>query len=294
MSDQPSLFKRLIQALTGQDADTTAMRESLEEVIEESERESAALSDQERIMLGNLLEFGELKVRDVMVPRAEIIAVDETIGLADLLQIFREAQHSRLPIYRETLDDPTGLIHVKDVLGLLEGTAEGAFCLAPNARITALKRPILFAPPSMRALDLMLKMQASHTHLALVIDEYGGTDGLVSIEDIIEEIVGDIADEHDDDAAVLKPDGDGFIADARMDLDDFKAQSGHDLELDEDEQDIDSLGGLVTSLLGRVPQRGEIVAHPRGYEFQVLDADPRRVRRLRVTMPSTPIPEVTK
>jgi len=294
MSDRPSLFKRLIQALTGQDADAAAMRESLEEVIEESERESASLSDQERIMLGNLLEFGELKVRDVMVPRADIIAVDETIGLADLLHIFREAQHSRLPIYRETLDDPTGLIHVKDVLGLLEGTAEGAFCLAPHAQITGLKRPILFAPPSMRALDLMLKMQASHTHLALVIDEYGGTDGLVSIEDIIEEIVGDIADEHDDDAAVLKPDGDGFIADARMDLDDFKAQSGHDLELDEDEQGIDSLGGLVTSLLGRVPQRGEIVAHPKGYEFQVLDADPRRVRKLRVTMPSTPIPDAAK
>ena len=294
MSDRPSLFKRLIQALTGQDADAAAMRESLEEVIEESERESASLSDQERIMLGNLLEFGELKVRDVMVPRADIIAVDETIGLADLLHIFREAQHSRLPIYRETLDDPTGLIHVKDVLGLLEGTAEGAFCLAPHAQITGLKRPILFAPPSMRALDLMLKMQASHTHLALVIDEYGGTDGLVSIEDIIEEIVSDIADEHDDDAAVLKPDGDGFIADARMDLDDFKAQSGHDLELDEDEQGIDSLGGLVTSLLGRVPQRGEIVAHPKGYEFQVLDADPRRVRKLRVTMPSTPIPDAAK
>jgi magnesium and cobalt transporter len=294
MSDRPSLFKRLVQALTGQDADAAAMRESLEEVIEESERESASLSDQERIMLGNLLEFGELKVRDVMVPRADIIAVDETIGLADLLHIFREAQHSRLPIYRETLDDPTGLIHVKDVLGLLEATAEGAFCLAPHAQITGLKRPILFAPPSMRALDLMLKMQASHTHLALVIDEYGGTDGLVSIEDIIEEIVGDIADEHDDDAAVLKPDGDGFIADARMDLDDFKAQSGHDLELDEDEQGIDSLGGLVTSLLGRVPQRGEIVAHPKGYEFQVLDADPRRVRKLRVTMPSTPIPDAVK
>ena len=293
MSDTP-LLKRLIHALTGRDADTTAMRESLEEVIEESERESASLSAQERIMLGNLLEFGELKVRDVMVPRADIIAVDETIGLSDLLQVFREAQHSRLPLYRETLDDPTGLIHVKDVLGLLESNAEGAFCLAPNANIAGLKRPVLFAPPSMRALDLMLKMQASHTHLALVIDEYGGTDGLVSIEDIIEEIVGDIADEHDEDAVPLKPDGDGFIADARMDLDDFREQSGHDLELGEDEQDVDSLGGLVTSLLGRVPQRGEIVAHPRGYEFQVLDADPRRIHKLRITLPSTALPDPAK
>ncbi len=287
MSDHP--LKRLIQKLTGQDGETVAMRESLEEVIEESDRESPALSAQERVMLSNLLKFGELKVRDVMVPRAEIIAVDESINLADLLMLFREAQHSRLPMFRETLDDPTGLIHVKDVLGLLQPEASGAYCLSPNARVTALRRPILFAPPSMRALDLLLKMQATHTHLALVIDEYGGTDGLVSIEDIIEEIVGDIADEHDEVTRELKPDGDSYLADARMDLDDFKAQTGHDflVESGEDdvERDIDSLGGLVVSLLGRVPQRGEIVNHPDGSEFLVLEADPRRVRKLRLTLP---------
>ena len=287
MSDHP--LKRLFQKLLGQDADAAAIRESLEEVIEESDRESPALSAQERLMMGNLLKFGELKLRDIMVPRAEIIAVDESIGLGELLKMFREAQHSRLPVFSETLDDPTGLIHVKDVMGLLQAEPDGAYCLSPHARIDALRRPILFAPPSMRALDLLLKMQASHTHLALVIDEYGGTDGLVSIEDIIEEIVGDIADEHDEDAAVLKPDGDGFITDARLDLDDFKDQTGHDLLVDygaEDiERGIDSLGGLVVSLLGRVPQRGEIIAHPDGTEFQVLDADPRRVRKLRVTLP---------
>ena len=289
MSDTPQqpLLKRLIQALTGQDADAAAIRESLEEVIEESDRVSAALSSQERVMLANLLKFGELKVHDVMVPRADIIAVDENIGLADLLLIFREAQHSRLPLFRETLDDPTGLIHVKDVLGLLEGTAEGAYCVSPKAKITSLRRPILFAPPSMRALDLLVKMQASHTHLALVIDEYGGTDGLVSIEDIIEEIVGDIADEHDDVAAPMKRDGDAYIADARMDLEDFQAQTGHAFAAEEGE-DIDSLGGLVTSLLGRVPQRGEIVNHPDGSEFRVLEADPRRIRKLHVTLPKAP------
>jgi CBS domain containing-hemolysin-like protein len=284
-------MKRLIQKLTGQDVETAAIRESLEEVIEDSERESAALSAQERVMITNLLKFGELKVRDVMVPRAEIVAVDESINLADLLMLFREAQHSRLPMFRESLDDPTGLIHVKDVLGLLQAEASGAYCLSPNARITALRRPVLFAPPSMRALDLLLKMQASHTHLALVIDEYGGTDGLVSIEDIIEEIVGDIADEHDDVNGELKPDGEGYLADARMDLDDFKIQTGHDFLVedgeDEVERDIDSLGGLVVSLLGRVPQRGEIVNHPDGSEFQVLEADPRRVRKLRVTLPKS-------
>ncbi|HEY0267538.1 MAG TPA: hemolysin family protein [Rhizomicrobium sp.] len=285
MSDHP--IRRLLQKLTGHDAETAAMRESLEEVIEESERESPALEAQERVMLGNLLRFGALKLSDVMVPRAEIIAVDQTIGLADLLTVFREAQHSRLPVFSETLDDPTGLIHVKDVLGLLQPEPDGAYCLSPDAQMTALIRPILFAPPSMRALDLLLKMQATHTHLALVIDEYGGTDGLVSIEDIIEEIVGDIADEHDEAPAVIKPDGDGFIADARMELDDFRAQTGHDLLLDDGEEDIDSLGGLVTSLLGRVPQRGEIIVHPNGAEFQVLEADPRRVRRLRIRLPDT-------
>jgi magnesium and cobalt transporter len=286
MSDHP--LKRLIQKITGRDMEAAAIRESLEEVIEESERESPALSAQERVMLGNLLTFGELKVGDVMVPRADIVAVDENIGLADLLKLFREAQHSRLPVYRETLDEPTGLIHVKDVMGLLQPEAGGAYCLSPNARITSLRRPILFVPPSMRALDLLLKMQATHTHLALVIDEYGGTDGLVSIEDIIEEIVGDIADEHDEDATTLKPDGDGFIADARMDLDDFRSQTGHDLLVDDGEaRDIDSLGGLVVSLLGRVPQRGEIVAHPNGAEFQVMEADPRRVKKLRVTLPKS-------
>jgi CBS domain containing-hemolysin-like protein len=286
MSDHPQqpLLKRLIQILTGQDADAAAIRESLEEVIEESDRESSALSSQERVMLSNLLKFGELKVRDVMVPRADIIAVDEDIGLADLLLIFREAQHSRLPLFRETLDDPTGLIHVKDVLGLLQGSPDGAYCVSPTAKITSLRRPILFAPPSMRALDLLLKMQTSRTHLALVVDEYGGTDGLVSIEDIIEEIVGDIADEHDDAPVEMKRDGEAYIADARMDLDEFQSQTGHNFK-SEDGEESDSLGGLVTSLLGRVPQRGEIVTHPDGTEFRITDADPRRIRKLRITLP---------
>jgi CBS domain containing-hemolysin-like protein len=286
MSDGLSAWKRLWLKLRGEDASTAAMRESLAEVVEQSERESPALSLQERVMLGNLLRFGDLRVHDVMVPRAEIIAADEDIPLAELIRLIRDAQHSRIPVYRETLDDPTGLVHVKDVMALMEPSSEGAYGIAPGVRIASLRRPILFAPPSMRALDLLVKMQASHTHLALVIDEYGGTDGLVSIEDLIEEIVGDISDEHDDDPAALKPDGDGYIADARMDLTDFKAQTGHDLMYEDADEDIDSLGGLVTSLLGRVPQRGEIVGHPGGFQFLVLDADPRRVRRLRVRLPT--------
>ena len=232
-------------------------------------------------MMTNLLAFGELKVRDVMVPRADIIAADETMPLGELANLFREAKHSRLPVFAETLDDPTGLVHVKDVMGLLEAQPGGTYRL-PKSNIARIKRPILFAPPSMRALDLLLKMQASHTHLALVIDEYGGTDGLVSIEDIIEEIVGDIADEHDEEAPALKQDEDGFVADARVDLEDFKTETGVDLATSEADEDVDSLGGLVASLVGRVPQRGEIIAHPSGYEFEVLEADPRRIKRLRI------------
>jgi len=280
-TSHPPLLKRLIQRLRGEDPSSAAMRESLEEVIEESERKEAALSQQERVMLTNILAFGALKVSDVMVPRARIMAADEDAPMAELVALFRDAKHSRLPVYRENLDDPTGLVHVKDVLALLEPDGAGGYRVK-QVGIKEIKRPILFAPPSMRALDLLLKMQASHTHLALVIDEYGGTDGLVSIEDIIEEIVGDIADEHDDEASAFRRDGEDFIADARLDLEEFKNQTGIDLTIADADEDVNSLGGLVVWLLGRLPQRGEIVAHPAGYEFEVLEADPRRVKRLRI------------
>ena len=283
-----SLWKKMMRALQGTRADQAAMRESLEEVIEESERQSPALSDAERVMLGNLLKFGELRLKDVMVPRAAIIAVDETVPMNELVQLFREAQHSRLPMYRETLDDPTGLVHVKDVLALLQDAPGGGYRL-PEVPIVGLRRPVLFVPPSMRATDLLLKMQTTHTHLALVIDEYGGTDGLVSIEDIIEEIVGDIADEHDDEPIALKKDGDNYVADARLELEDFAEQTGYDLTLPAELEEIDTLGGLVVTHLGRVPQRGEIVEGPAGFVFEVLEADPRRVRRLRIRPPRADI-----
>ena len=283
----PPLLKRLMQRLRGEDPSSAAMRESLEEVIEESERKEPALSQQERVMLTNLLAFGELKVSDVMVPRARIMAVDEETPMSELVALFRDAKHSRLPVYRENLDDPTGLVHVKDVLSLLGPDGTGGYRLKPSA-IKEIRRPILFAPPSMRVLDLFLKMQASHIHLALVIDEYGGTDGLVSIEDIIEEIVGDIADEHDEEAPPLRRDGDDYIADARLELEDFKTGTGIDLAIPDADEDVDSLGGLVVWLLGRLPQRGEIVAHPAGYEFEVLEADPRRVKRLRIRRGEAP------
>jgi CBS domain containing-hemolysin-like protein len=286
-----SLMRRLSQLIRG-GSPATAIRESLEEVIEESERQSPALSAQERTMLSNLLKVGELRIEDVMVPRADIIAVEESTPLAELVALFGQAQHSRLPVYRETLDDPTGLVHIKDALAQIEPAGDSTFHWS-DASIPNIRRPILFVPPSMPVLDLLLKMQTTHIQLALVIDEYGGTDGLVSIEDLIEEIVGDIADEHDEDAAPIRREPDGFTVDARVDLEDFEKGTGLDLALDDEaEQDIDTVGGLVISLLGRVPQRGEIVAHPAGFEFEVLEADPRRIRRLRIRPPAaeTPVP----
>jgi CBS domain containing-hemolysin-like protein len=244
------------------------------------------LSAQERTMLSNLLKVGELKVNDVMVPRADIVAVEQDTSLSDLVALFGEAQHSRLPVYRETLDDPTGLVHIKDVLAQIE-PQDGGFRWRP-ATLGEIKRPILFVAPSMPVLDLLVKMQTTHIQLALVIDEYGGTDGLVSIEDLIEEIVGDIEDEHDEDAAPIRRDETGaYIADARVGLEDFREETGLALGLeDEAAEDVDTLGGLVIFLLGRVPQRGEIIAHPAGYEFEVLEADPRRVKRLRIRPPA--------
>ncbi|HEX3666490.1 MAG TPA: hemolysin family protein [Rhizomicrobium sp.] len=269
---------------------TNGMRESLEEVIEESDRQSTELSPQERRMLSNLLNFGELRVGDVMVPRADIVAVEEQTSVRELIESLRKEQHSRLPIYRETLDDPIGLVHIKDLLSLVEISEDGTMHW-PDVPISRIRRNLLFVPASMPALDLLLQMQSSHMHLALVIDEYGGTDGLVSIEDLVEEIVGDIDDEHDvAEAPQLKafPDG-GWEADARLDLDDFREQTGIDLSPSGDDEEIDTLGGLVVSLLGRLPQRGEIIPHPSGIEFEVLEADPRRVKRLRLRRPKAAV-----
>jgi CBS domain containing-hemolysin-like protein len=272
---------RLVQAVKGLRQDST-MRESLEEVLEESEREVRDLSSPERLMLANLLKFGELAVADVMVPRADIVAVEEKTPLPQLIGMFREAQHSRLPLYRETLDEPLGMVHIKDVVTLVESGPDGVLRW-PDTPIVKLKRDVLFVPGAMPALDLLLRMQATHKHMALVIDEYGGTDGLVTIENLMEEIVGDIDDEHDveeEPEIVARGDG-GFDADARADLDDFKARTGIDLTREDADEDIDTLGGVVFAALGRVPVRGEIVRQG-GFEFEILEADARRVKRVRV------------
>ncbi|GMV62957.1 MAG: hypothetical protein AMXMBFR74_21250 [Parvibaculum sp.] len=264
----------------------SSLRESLEEVIEEHEDMHRGLTAEERHMLVNILNFGELRVEDVMVPRADVVGVEENASLDDVLRLYRESSHSRMPIYRETLDDPIGMVHLKDVLGwVAPSESEGANAAArPAFSLRSIRRDVLFVPPSMPALDLLVKMQATRIHLALVIDEYGGTDGLVSIEDLVEEIVGEIEDEHDIDsgpALVRREDG-SIDADARCPIEDLEEMLGLRLVEEENEDDVDTLAGLVFSLVGRVPLRGELVRHPAGLEFEVKDADPRRIKRMRI------------
>jgi CBS domain containing-hemolysin-like protein len=221
----------------------------------------------------------------VMVPRADITAVEAEANLGEVARMFAEHQHSRMPIYSENLDTPLGFVHAKDVLGLLTPDEEGTTkALAADRVLMRLKRDLLYVPISMKLPNLLLQMRAKRCHMALVIDEYGGTDGLVTIEDLVEEIIGDIDDEHDDlDADLIVDVGKGvWEADARVELDEFSARAGVDLALVDLEDDIDTLGGLVFALAGRVPPRGEILHHPIGYDFEVVDADPRRIKRVRI------------
>lgn len=261
----------------------SSLRESLEEVIEEHEDIHRSLTAEERHMLVNILQFGELRVDDVMVPRADVVGVEEGATMEEVLRLYRDSSHSRMPIYRETLDDPIGMVHLKDVLAWL-APVEADAAPRPDFSLRSIRRDVLFVPPSMPALDLLVKMQATRIHLALVIDEYGGTDGLVSIEDLVEEIVGEIEDEHDIDSgpSLVKREDGSIDADARCPIEELEEMIGMRLVEEEYEDDVDTLGGLVFSLLGRVPLRGELVRHPAGLEFEVKDADPRRIKRMRI------------
>jgi CBS domain containing-hemolysin-like protein len=249
-------------------------------------------------MLKNVLGLHEVRVEDVMVPRADIVAVPLDMSLATLLQLFRTAGHSRLPVHSETLDDPRGMIHIRDLVDQIARDIPADLADAPPPILsdlartigeTSLVRPVLFAPPSMPALELLVKMQATRTHMALVIDEYGGTDGLVSLEDLVEMVVGDIEDEHDlDESPKIIASAPGiFVADARADLDEVARQIGRDLDGMTDGEDVDTLGGLVTGLAGHVPVRGEIILEG-GLEFEILDADPRRVKRIKIHVAEPP------
>lgn len=252
-----------------------SVRETLEELIEDRDDSGVPIDDHERNLLSNILELRNVTAYDVMVPRADIVAVEAGVGAQELIELFTKCGHSRLPVYRGTLDDVIGMVHIKDVLAVAR--------VDKPFQLSRIVRRVLFVSPAMRVMDMLVEMRLKRTHMALVVDEYGGIDGLVTIEDLVEQIVGEIEDEHDQDTEpdmVVREDG-VIEADARTSIEEFEDAVGHVLT-DEEREDVDTLGGLVFFVAGRVPSRGELIGHPSGLEFEVVDADPRRIKRLRV------------
>jgi CBS domain containing-hemolysin-like protein len=316
-----TLWAKVARLLRPQNA--SSLREDLADVLATDESASNGFSPVERAMLNNILRFREVRVEDVMVPRAEIEAVDQDTTIGELSLLFNETGRSRMPVYSDTLDDPKGMVHIRDLLGYMikEGrnkrrtTAKPSPLPLPDAVAAPPKpqsrnakpfdlsrvnpdttiaeagiiRPVLFVPPSMLASELMAKMQAERTQMALVIDEYGGTDGLASLEDIVEMLVGDIEDEHDDEEAMFtRPAPDVFLADARVELEEIAAAIGPDFDVSGQINEVDTLGGLIFAELGRIPARGEVVQAVPGFEFHVLDADARRIKKVRITRKRAP------
>ncbi|MEM6461823.1 MAG: hemolysin family protein [Pseudomonadota bacterium] len=298
-------------------SDGQSLRADLTDALSSDGAFGTAFTPEERAMLHNILRLREVRVEDVMVARAEMMAADLTITLDELMVMFEESGHSRMPVYGDTLDDPRGMVHIRDLVAYITkqagdrrrasrngGASKAANGSGPAAKKKQSKpvrfdlsrvelaktvdeagivRDVLFVPPSMLATDLMQRMQATRTQMALVIDEYGGTDGLVSLEDIVEMVVGDIEDEHDDDAQMITVSSeDVFVADARAELDDIAKVVGKDFEFGNLAEDVHTLGGLMFSALGRIPARGEVVRALPKFEFHVLDADPRRIKRVRI------------
>ncbi len=304
------------------------LRDTIEDALKAEATAGGPFSTEERAMLIRLLRFGASRVDDVMVPRADIIAVDEGEPIHELVMTFEEAGISRIPVFHETLDDPRGMIHIKDLFRWLSAEAAGRPLIDPAVRGEArsetskaapevagdaapppkpdlsrldltrpissakIRRPVLYVPPSMPAINLLIRMQTSRVHMALVVDEYGGTDGLVTIEDLVEQIVGNIEDEHDEEEAAHVVDDPklGLVASGRTPISELEERFGLKLLTADEEEDIDTLGGLVFSIVGRVPARGELVRHASGIEFEILDADPRRVKKLKIHKPRKPGP----
>jgi CBS domain containing-hemolysin-like protein len=305
---------RAIRTLFGWKAGS--VRDDLQVVLDASTPDEVGFSAVERTMLRNILGLHERRLADVMVHRADIVAVKRDIQLGELLDLYESAAHSRLVVYNETLDDPVGMVHIRDLLAFMTAKARVSestkakrkkpFPAGLDLRAVDLALPLveaniirklLYVPPSMRAIDLLVQMQASRVHLALVVDEYGGTDGLVSIEDLVEQIVGEIDDEHDSDeppAIVRQPDN-SFIADARASLEDVRTVIGDEFVTGEAGEEVQTLGGYLVSHVGRLPVRGEVISGPGNFEVEVLDADPRRVKRLRIaTRKERPAPRTQR
>jgi len=295
---------RVMRILFGWKAAST--RADLELVLT-AEQQQSGFSPREATMLKNILGLRETRIEGIMIPRADIVAVQQDIVLGELVKVFEGAAHSRLVVYKDTLDDPTGMVHIRDLVAFMAARAAldsthaatigehserpqqtalnfGNIDLAMPLAAAKIVREILYAPPSMPALDLLAKMQATRIHLALVIDEYGGSDGLVSIEDLVELIVGDIADEHDEDEGpnVTRQSDGSFLANGRASLDDVRAAIGEQFDVGEVADEVDTLGGYLVTKAGHVPVRGELVPGPEPFEAEVLDADPRRVKRVKI------------
>lgn len=301
---KPTLWQR-VRTLALKPAN---LRDDLAEALEDKNSDGTdSFSDNERTILQNVLKLSGMRVDDVMVPRADIDAVDVTDNMAELIKTFHEASHSRLPIYAENLDKVLGFVHIKDALQCLTalsatngkethketgkdtGNGLGVKLLTPVLRqkinTKDLVRDLLFVPPSMPVGDLLQKMQATRVHMAMVVDEYGGTDGLVTIEDLLEAVVGDIEDEHDDADEILirETEENGYIADARIELTELADFIGDGFDPGAHGDEADTLGGLIFDMVDRVPVRGEVISKLKGFEFEILQADPRRIRKVRIT-----------
>ena len=295
MSDQPrqQFLRRLRQRLLGRSSEHS-LRDSIAELVQEAAdtpQQPGVLPEldrQERAMIANVLRLRGTTADDVMIPRADIVAMPVDVTLDQALEQIRREGHSRIPVYREQLDDIVGMVHIKDLF---------AYAGRPEAfKLEAIVRTPLMVAPQIPVLDLLLQMRQARLHLALVVDEYGGIDGLVTIEDLVETITGDISDEHDEEDKPLvteRPDG-TLDLDARLPVEQFEQRVGPVLTGVEREADIDTIGGLIFSLAGRVPSRGEVVTHASGLEFRVLDADPRRIRRMRVRLPQPALAEAAE
>jgi CBS domain containing-hemolysin-like protein len=309
--NRESWLNRMLRAVFGWSP--TSIRSDLKVLLDGTAAETGFSPDESR-MLKSILSLRERRLDDLMVPRADIVAVQQDIALGELVKVFENASHSRLVVYNDTLDEPVGMVHIRDLIAFMTARATvqpaadtspaeplpaglnfAALDLAMPLSATKIIRTILFVPPSMPAIDLLAKMQATRIHLALVIDEYGGTDGLVSIEDIVEEIVGDIEDEHDEAterAVIRQPDG-SYIAAGRASLEEAVAVIGTEFDVGDAADEVDTIGGYIVTLIGRVPVRGELVPGPGPFEIEILDADPRRVKRVRIYR-RKPVPRVAE
>ena len=276
MSSKNNFLKKILKIFSSEDKNN--LRESIQGAIEESSKnghDSSNLSNKEKTILENILTINKLKASDIMVPRAEIISASYQSNYDDLIAIINKESHSRIPIYRKDLDDVIGMVHIKDLIKFISSNSKEQF------QIKDIIKDILFVPPSMPVLNILLKMQSTKLHMALVIDEHGGTDGLVTIEDLVEEIVGEIQDEHDNEEIIdfKKIDNKTFVADAKMEVSDSIKRTNMDFNSDK----VDTLGGYVFSLINRVPHKGEIIKiEDKKYTFEILDADPRKIKVLKI------------